>query len=77
MVADKEKTFILSGAGDVVEPDFGHRRGGQRRPLRPGRGARAAASTPPSTRRRSSRPSLQIAADICIYTNHNLAFEEL
>ena len=41
IVADKEKTFILSGAGDVIEPDFGIAAVGERRPIRPGSGAGA------------------------------------
>ena len=38
LVADAEHTFILSGTGDVIEPDGGSGRHRLRRPLRGGRG---------------------------------------
>ena len=77
IVADKEKTFILSGAGDVIEPDDGVAAVGSRRPVRAGRGAGAARAPHALRHGRSPRQSLSIAADICIYTNTNLSFEEL
>ena len=40
--ADKDQTFLLSGQGDVIEPDGRHCRHRQRRPLCPGRGSGAA-----------------------------------
>ena len=55
LVSDKEQTFLLSGQGDVIEPDGRHRGHRQRRPVRPGRraGARGAHRTlgPPDRRR--------------------------
>jgi len=76
IVADKEKTFILSGAGDVIEPEDGI--------AAVGSGGSYALASARALKAHSSldakqivEQSLKIAADICIYTNTNLAFEEL
>ena len=76
VVADKEKTFILSGVGDVVEPDFGI--------AAVGSGGSFALSAARALLQHTELPAKQIveeamkiAADICIYTNTNLTFEEL
>jgi ATP-dependent HslUV protease subunit HslV len=80
VVADKEHVLVLSGAGDVIEPDpvAG---GGAVAIGSGGPYALAAArallvhSTLPA--RAIAEESLRIAADICIYTNSNLTIEEL
>lgn len=76
VVADKEKTFILSGAGDVVEPDYGIAAVGSG-----GAYAQAAAHAlfhhSQLSAKEIVKASLDIAASICIYTNNNLSFEEL
>ena len=76
IVADKERTFLLSGNGDVIEPDEGV--------LAIGSGggfalaaARALATHTEMGAREIAEKALQIAADICIYTNRNLVVEEL
>lgn len=76
IVADKEKTFILSGAGDVVEPEDGI--------AAVGSGGSYALAAARALKTHSSldakqivEESLKIAADICIYTNQHLTFEEL
>ncbi len=76
IVADKEKTFILSGAGDVIEPDFGIAAVGSGGPFALA-AARAYMEHPNLTARQIVEKSLTIAADICIYTNTNIAYEEL
>ena len=76
VVADKEKTFILSGAGDVVEPDLGIAAVGSGGPYAQA-AARALLQHSNLDAKKIVETSLQIAADICIYTNQNLAFEEL
>jgi len=76
VVADKERTFLLSGTGDIIEPDEGVIAIGSGGPY-----ALAAArallehSTLPA--RAIVEAALGIAADICIYTNRNLTVEEL
>ena len=77
IVADLEHVFLLSGSGELIEA-------GRRAFWRWGRGA-AMRSPPPgrsipirrSPRRDVVRRALEIAADICIYTNRNLTILEL
>jgi len=76
IVADKEKLFILSGSGDIIEPD--------EEILAIGSGGPFAQSAAIALKRHSEldsreivEKSLQIAADICIYTNTNFTIEEL
>lgn len=76
LVADLEKTFLISGTGDVVEPDKGAIAIGSG-----GNYALAAALAYLESDTLSAREvavrSLAIAGDICIYTNNELTVEEL
>ena len=76
IVADKERTFILSGAGDVVEPDHGVAAvgSGGSYALAAGRALLTHTALPP---RQVAEEALKIAAEICIYTNTSFSFEEL
>ena len=76
VVADREKTLILSGAGDVVEPDYGIAAVGSGGPYAQA-AARALLEHTQLPAREIAEHALKIAADICIYTNANLSFEEL
>jgi ATP-dependent HslUV protease subunit HslV len=76
VVADREKTFIVSGSGDVVEPDFGIAAVGSGGPYALA-SARALLLHSTLSARQIVEESLKIAADICIYTNHAVSFEEL
>ncbi|MGQ0503827.1 MAG: ATP-dependent protease subunit HslV [Myxococcaceae bacterium] len=76
VVADKEKTFILSGAGDVVEPDHGVAAVGSGGSYALAAGRALLAHTQMSPKE-IAQTALGIAADICIYTNTNVTFEEL
>ena len=76
VVADKEKTFILSGAGDVIEPDYGIAAVGSGGPFALA-AARAFMEHPSLSARQVVEKSLTIAAEICIYTNTNISYEEL
>jgi len=76
VVADLEHTFLLSGNGELIEPDDGI--------LAVGSGgdfalaaARALASVDGLTAREVVERSMAIAADICVYTNHNVTVLEL
>ncbi|MFT3699087.1 MAG: ATP-dependent protease subunit HslV [Kofleriaceae bacterium] len=76
VVADSEATFILSGSGDVIEPDDGICAIGS------GGGyalsaARALMKHTEMSARAIVESSMAIAADICIYTNTSLTIEEL
>lgn len=77
IAANKEEVLILSGTGDVLEPD--------NEVAAIGSGAMYAQSAAIALKKHAShlsaeeivRESLNIAADICIYTNHNLVVEKL
>ena len=76
VVADKEASLIISGIGDVVEPEQGI--------IAIGSGgnyamaaARALYDNTDLTAKEMVQKSLDIAADICVYTNHNQVIEEL
>lgn len=75
-VADAEISLILSGNGDVIEPDDGI--------IAIGSGgsfalaaARALESAPEMDAETVARTALNIAGDICIYTNHHITLEKL
>lgn len=77
IVADKEEVLIVSGTGDVIEPDNEIAAIGSGSEY-----ARAAALALKKhannlTAEEIVREGLTIAADICIYTNHNLIVEEI
>ncbi len=76
IVVDKDKTFVLSGAGDVMEPDSDAVAIGSG-----GAYALAAAKALLQNTELSSseiaKKSLEIASSICIYTNTNIIMEEL
>jgi len=76
VVADKERTYILSGAGDVIEPDFGIAAVGSGGPYALA-AARALMENTQLPAKEVAERAMHIAAEICIYTNANLTFEEL
>ena len=75
-VADKEASLLISGNGDVLEPEHGLIAIGSGGPY-----AQAAAKALLENSDLSARDivekALKIAGDICIYTNHNITIEEL
>ncbi|OUR65421.1 HslU--HslV peptidase proteolytic subunit [Methylophaga sp. 42_25_T18] len=75
-VADKHSSLIITGNGDVIEPEHGLMAIGSGGPY-----AQSAATALMQNTDLSARDivekSLNIAADICIYTNHNLTIETL
>src|SRR5579884_3969354 len=76
IVADQEKTYIVSGNGDVIEPDDDIAAIGSGGPF-----AKAAATALMENTKLSARDivekSMAIAGRICIYTNEQFTFEEL
>ena len=76
IVADRKSTFLLSGTGDLIEPDDGIVAVGSGGPYAMA-AARALARHSQLTARQIAEESMSIAADICIYTNPNLTIEEL
>jgi len=79
LVADKEKTFFVAGNGELLQPDetdYGV--------LAIGSGANFALAASRALLRHTEMPArevveeaMHIAADICIFTNHQLSVEEL
>jgi ATP-dependent HslUV protease subunit HslV len=76
LVADREKTLMLSGTGDVIEPDGDAAAIGSGGPYALA-AARALLGATDLGAREIAERALTIAGDICIYTNGNRAFEEL
>ena len=75
-VADKEKSLIITGMGDVVEPELGIVAIGSGGPYAQA-AARALLENTEIGAREIVERSLAIAADICIYTNHQRSIEVL
>ena len=76
LVADREHILMLSGTGDIIEPDTDAAAIGSGGNFALAAARALMAETKLSAREIAER-SLGIAADICIYTNTNFAFEEL
>ena len=76
IVADKTKTFTISGNGDVIEPDDDVSAVGSGGPYALA-AARALLKHSKMNAKEMVEESLKIAADICIYTNDCLTIEEL
>jgi ATP-dependent protease HslVU, peptidase subunit len=77
IVADQDDILIISGTGDVIEPDL--------EIATIGSGSMYAQSAARALKKYAThltaeemvRESLHIAADVCIYTNHNLVIEKV
>jgi len=76
LVADKENTFLLSGQGDVIEPDKGIASIGSGGPFAAA-AARALLENTELDARAVAEKAMTIAADVCIYTNHHIVYEVL
>ncbi len=75
-VADRDRSFTLTGNGDVLEPEDGV--------VAIGSGgnfalaaARALIEVPDLTAEQVARRAMKIAADICVYTNYNVIVETI
>jgi ATP-dependent HslUV protease subunit HslV len=76
IVADDKMTFLISGTGDLIEPDdgiVGIGSGGAYALA----AARALSKYTDLGAREIAQEAMQIAAKICIYTNENISIEEL
>lgn len=76
IVADKNTTLVLSGQGDVLEPE------GEAIAIGSGgnyalAAARALLGSTDLTAKDIAEKAMHIAADICIYTNHNIRIEHI
>ena len=75
-VADREHSLIITGMGDVLEPEQGVIAIGSGGPFAQS-AARALLANTPLGPREIVEKSLAIAADLCIYTNHQRTIEVL
>lgn len=75
-VADHESSLVITGAGDVLEPEHGLIAIGSGGPYAQA-AARALLENSPLKAEAIVRKSLAIAAEICIYTNQNIVVEVL
>ena len=76
LVADKEQTFLLSGQGDVIEPDGGIAAIGSGGPYAQAAALALAEHTELSARQ-IAEEAMKIAGKMCIYTNDKITIEEL
>ena len=76
IVADREATLIITGAGDVIDPEHGLAAIGSGGSYAQA-AARALLENTDLTAREIVSQSLTIAADICIYTNQSHVIEQL
>ncbi|MEH7335602.1 ATP-dependent protease subunit HslV [Neobacillus drentensis] len=78
IVMDRENLLLVSGTGEVIEPDDGILAigSGGNYALSAGRSLKKYAGEHLSAKE-IAKASLEIAAEICVYTNHNIIVEEL
>ena len=76
LVADVKSTYLVSGNGDVIEPDEGVAAIGSGGPFAMSAATALMRNTKLSAKR-IVEESMGIAARICIYTNDNITYEEL
>jgi len=76
LVSDKETTFLLSGQGDVIEPDTGIAAIGSGGPFAQA-AAQALADHTKLSPREIAEEAMKIAGRMCIYTNDRVTIEEL
>lgn len=77
ITASKDEILVLSGTGDVLEPDNQVAAIGSGSMYAQSAALALRKHAPHLTAEEIVRESLNIAADICIYTNHNLVIEKL
>src|SRR3974390_1554781 len=76
LVSDKEQTFLLSGQGDVIEPDSGIAAIGSGGPYAQA-AAQALSEHTELSARQIAEEAMKIAGKMCIYTNDRVTIEEL
>lgn len=76
LVADTKNTYIVSGAGDVIEPDEGIAAIGSGGPFAMSAATALMHHTKLSARQVADE-AMNIAGKLCIYTNQNIVYEEL
>ncbi|GAB4124177.1 MAG: ATP-dependent protease subunit HslV [Raineya sp.] len=77
IVVSEKDLFIISGSGDVIKPDNDVASIGSGSMYAQAAALALKKHAPHLSARQMVEEALHIAADICIYTNHNLTIEEL
>jgi ATP-dependent HslUV protease subunit HslV len=77
IIANKDEILIISGTGDVIEPDHDIAAIGSGSMYAQSAAMALKKYAPQLTAEEMVKESLNIAADICIYTNHNITLEVL
>lgn len=77
VVANKEELLIISGTGDVIEPDNQIAAIGSGSMYAQSAAVALKKHAPHMSAEEMVKESLTVAADICIYTNHNIITEKL
>jgi ATP-dependent HslUV protease subunit HslV len=77
IVANKEEALIVSGTGDVLEPDLGICSIGSGSNYAQAAARALIKHAPDMSAKQIVEEGLHIAADICVFTNHNLIVEEV
>lgn len=76
-VADKKTALMVSGNGDIVEPDDGIVTIGSGGPFALAAARAFLRANPKLTAEKVARMALEIAADICIYTNREITVKSI
>ena len=76
-VTDKEHIFLLSGTGDVIEPDDGIVAIGTGGPYALAAARALLIANPKLSAEKIVTTAMEIAADICVYTNRNITVKVL
>jgi ATP-dependent HslUV protease subunit HslV len=76
IVSDEQESFLISGTGDVIEPEDGVLAIGSGGPFAAA-AARALVKHTDLPARELAEEAMTIAADMCVYTNHELVFDEM
>ena len=76
LVANHQQILLISGTGDVIEPDDGMAAIGSGGPYALA-AARGLTKVPDITAEQIVREAMNIASDLCIYTNKNITVEVL
>ena len=75
IVSNGEELYVLSGNGEVIDPDDGITAIGSGGNYALA-AARALAQNTDLSAREIAQKAIEIAADICVFTNHNITVEE-
>ncbi|AQR76590.1 ATP-dependent protease subunit HslV [Paenibacillus larvae] len=77
IVMDTSGLLLISGNGEIIEPDDGIIAIGSGGSFALSAGRALAKYAPQMSAKDIAKASLEMAADICVYTNHNIIVEEL